>query len=120
MFDSGIYVGLLLLAARATPAAARALYPRACSFTGPASAGDTCKTMAAGWGVSEADFVSWNPGVDCTALVAGQEYCVEWDMGSPPPVTTTAQTTTAPAPTTTAPTKPSPTQEGLVSDCEIS
>lgn len=121
MFNSEVLVGLLVLAAGATPVAARALYPRACTFTGPAAAGDTCKTMAAGWGVSEADFISWNPGADCNALVPGQEYCVEWDLGSPPPVTTTAQTITSPpVPTTTAPVKPSPTQEGLISDCNIS
>ena len=62
---------------------AHVLRPRDCSFTWPAYDGDTCKSMADTWSISEAQFISYNPGVDCFALVIGKEYCVEWQGNLP-------------------------------------
>lgn len=62
---------------------ARRLYARDCSFQWPANEGDTCASIANNWSLSEADFISYNPGVNCGALEVGKEYCVEWE-GTPP------------------------------------
>lgn len=104
-----------------------ALLPRACEFASAAEAGDTCKSMADAWFITEAQFISYNPGANCAKLTAGQEYCVEWSgklpLGTttkgitnttPPIMTTSTRSTTI----TTAPSGPSPTQDGIVQNCE--
>ncbi|ORY65198.1 uncharacterized protein BCR38DRAFT_457414 [Pseudomassariella vexata] len=93
------------------------LHPRSCSFSWPAESGDTCLSMAQAWGITESQFISFNPGVICASLIPGQDYCVEWD-GSPPPMPSTTRTSVPPVTTTTTPTGPSPTQEGIAKDCE--
>ncbi|RPA73864.1 hypothetical protein BJ508DRAFT_333633 [Ascobolus immersus RN42] len=71
--------------------------------------------MAAAWGITEAQFIEYNPsvGADCSGFVTGAEYCLEVNNGQP---TTTIPTTT-PNPTTTTTPAPSPTQDGLTKDC---
>jgi hypothetical protein len=89
-----------------------------CTFTWEAMEGDTCGSIAAMWGISEAQFIEYNPsvGADCSeGLVAGTGYCVEVNNGQP---TTTIDTTTTSEPTTTTVPKPSPTQDGLTEDCK--
>ncbi|EPE35195.1 LysM [Glarea lozoyensis ATCC 20868] len=61
-----------------TKVAAVVIHPRDCSFTWAAEIEDTCQSMASSWEITEAQFISYNPGVVCSALVAGKEYCVEW------------------------------------------
>ncbi|EHK96461.1 hypothetical protein M7I_7858 [Glarea lozoyensis 74030] len=60
-----------------TKVAAVVIHPRDCSFTWAAEIEDTCQSMASSWEITEAQFISYNPGVVCSALVAGKEYCVE-------------------------------------------
>ncbi|KAF2207641.1 carbohydrate-binding module family 50 protein [Cercospora zeae-maydis SCOH1-5] len=71
--------------------------------------GETCASISAFWGISEQNFISWNPvvGSDCSSLIEGNSYCIEAN-GRP--------TTTSTTPT--GPTKPSPTQGGLTADCQ--
>lgn len=112
-------IALTLLLAPASqargPSPAWPLARRDCTFTVPASEGDTCASLADFWGLDLAQFQSYNPGVSCAGtLVAGQEYCIEWDGGQQP---TTTSSTTSSATTTTS-SLPSPTQPGLAADCE--
>lgn len=104
---------------------------RDCSFSAPADAGDTCRSMAAAWNIGEDQFTLWNAGVDCGALVAGKEYCVEWS-GPEPVVTTTSSSTTSKATatskatttstetttTTSAPAVPTDNMPDIVSNCD--
>lgn len=62
---------------------ARVLRPRDCSFTWPAKQGDTCRSLAEEWSITEAEFISFNPGAPCSSLVANTEYCVEWQGDLP-------------------------------------
>lgn len=124
-----LLVGVLAFFTPLLHVSAHILRPRDCSFTWRAISGDTCASMANAWSISEAQFISFNPGVDCAALVVGKEYCLEW-QGTPPPLpssqsptsvpkptSTTFKTSTTPAPT--GPVAPSPTQEGLAKDCKF-
>ncbi|KAK4153834.1 hypothetical protein C8A00DRAFT_33378 [Chaetomidium leptoderma] len=119
------FLGTLALLGTATNAAAVALHRRDCSFTWPAETGDTCQLMASSWGISLEQFIRWNAGVDCNALVVGHEYCLLWN-GPEPGDTTTSTTTTSettptsapPVTTTESSTGPSPTQDGIASDCQ--
>ena len=98
----------ILFSATSIGAATAVVRPRDCAFTWAAENGDSCQSMATSWGVTQAQFISYNPGVVCNTLVTGQEYCVEW-TGTPPslPVTTKPTTTsTSATTTTTAPTGP--------------
>ncbi|KAM7198914.1 hypothetical protein V8F20_005981 [Naviculisporaceae sp. PSN 640] len=134
---------LLAAAAMAALAAASApqLFPRDCLFTAAAEAGDTCSSMAEAWFITENQFKSYNPGVNCASLTPGKEYCVEWTGALPPPITTTAKTSTTSTTSTTrtstttsrststtsktttstsssaAPAGPTPVQEGISKDC---
>ncbi|CAK7205411.1 hypothetical protein SEUCBS139899_008182 [Sporothrix eucalyptigena] len=86
-----------------------------CSLSLPASAGDTCSSFAAEWGLTEAAFTSLNPSAVCPNLVAGTSYCVVGTV-----VTTTATTTThATTTTTTHPASPTSTLPTVV-DCTLS
>jgi LysM repeat protein len=81
-------------------AIAATIRQRDCSFSVPAEAGDTCQSLAASWAIGVDQFTRWNAGVQCgAALVAGKEYCVEWD--GPEPVVTTTSSSTASKTTTT-------------------
>ncbi|KAL2116055.1 hypothetical protein VTJ04DRAFT_10310 [Mycothermus thermophilus] len=115
-------VGVLLLA---STGASRSITRRACGFSVPAEAGDTCASIAEFWGITEAEFIAWNPsvGAGCSAgVVPGLEYCIEWigpittttsSSSSTSTTTTTARTTS----TTSTSAGPSPTQDGLISTC---
>ncbi|KAK8050308.1 hypothetical protein PG994_012038 [Apiospora phragmitis] len=97
----------------------RHLVSRDCTFSVTAEPGDTCASLADYWGITLADFQSYNAGVDCSsALKAGTDYCVERDDGQPPTTTTTTSSKTTTATTTTTPSGPSPTQTGIASDCK--
>jgi hypothetical protein len=124
---------------------ATSLQRRDCKFTWPAYDGDTCSSLAEPWGITEAQFISYNPGVGCSSLVVGKEYCVEWagalPSPSPTPRPTTLQTSSStklvlhpatytawfpaitpkPSPTPTpGPTKPAPTQPNVDAKCKQS
>ncbi|KAJ5986039.1 hypothetical protein N7451_010404 [Penicillium sp. IBT 35674x] len=76
--------------------------------------GDTCASIAAAAGISQADFYDWNSGVGsgCSSLWLGYYVCTGV-IGSTP-ITTTAMTTTSAGNGVTTPT---PTQAGMVDDC---
>ncbi|GIC89055.1 putative LysM domain protein [Aspergillus udagawae] len=84
--------------------------------------GDACANIASTYGITLANFYSWNPavGTSCQSLQAGYYVCVGVS-GSTTSTTTTKTTTTtttnAPTTTTTA-SGPSPTQAGITADCE--
>ncbi|PPJ50654.1 hypothetical protein CBER1_05262 [Cercospora berteroae] len=87
--------------------------------------GETCASIASFWGVSEQNFISWNPivGSDCSNLIEGNSYCVEANgtptstSSSPVSTSTLSSSSTQTTSTATGPTTPSPTQGGLTSDC---
>lgn len=133
----GQFVAAAAVATIAMSRGEAALIRRDCVFAASAEPGDTCKTMAEDWSITESQFISYNPGANCAKLTAGQEYCVEWTGKLPSPGTTTTSTTTTkpttsttPPPTTTTtrsttstttsttPSGPSPTQDGIVKNCE--
>lgn len=90
---SKYFFALALACAGVLPAFAQTTVT--CSYKITASSGNTCASVASAWGLSDADFVSLNPGVACPALVVGQTYCV---LGK---VTTVTSTTPGPTSTTT-------------------
>ncbi|CAG8961709.1 hypothetical protein HYFRA_00006249 [Hymenoscyphus fraxineus] len=112
------------LLSAASIGASASVVRRDCSFTWEAENGDTCQSMAASWGITQAQFISYNSGVSCNALVVGKEYCVEWTGPAPGPTTanpvpTPSTTSTSIIVTTTtpaAPSGPSPTQGGIIGD----
>jgi len=129
MASNRFLLGTLALVG-APRAIAATIRPRECSFSVPAETGDTCRSMAAAWNIGEDQFTLWNAGVNCGALVAGKEYCVEW-VGPGPVVTTTRSSTTSKTTTTskatTAPTAstttsaaavPTDTMPEIVSNCD--
>ncbi|EFE30096.1 uncharacterized protein ARB_03438 [Trichophyton benhamiae CBS 112371] len=65
---------IILLGTR--KAATAALPPRPCAFAVTAATDDTCQSLGAQWGIGMAQFLKWNPGVNCNALVAGKTYCL--------------------------------------------
>ncbi|EAW16202.1 putative LysM domain protein [Aspergillus fischeri NRRL 181] len=82
--------------------------------------GDGCSNIASTYGITLANFYSWNPAVGtfCQSLQAGYYVCVGVS-GSTTSTTTTRTTTTTKAPTTTTTASgPSPTQPGITADCE--
>ncbi|OJJ86302.1 putative LysM domain protein [Aspergillus glaucus CBS 516.65] len=79
--------------------------------------GDSCKSIEAYFGITEKQFLSWNPSVpySCT-LVRGWSYCV---AGPENPVTSSSTTATpTPAGTLTYSGTAAPTQSGVSSSCE--
>jgi LysM repeat protein len=88
-----------------------------CTYFVDANAGDTCASIASDWGITNAQFLNYNPSVksDCSGLVVGDSYCVEENYGKGPESTSATPTT---SPTTTASSVPSPTQSNLVSNCQ--
>lgn len=102
-------------------ASSRFITKRACTYSVTAATGDTCSSLSGYWGITEDQFVSYNPSVGsgCSSgVVPGQKYCVEWDNGAAP-TTATPTTTTTTTHTTTSTGLPSPTQSGLISTCEL-
>lgn len=79
-----------------------------CSFWRPAYDGYTCLQLADEWGITEAAFISYNPGVPCPDLVPNEWYCVEW-MGTLPPPAGASTTTTGGTPSTVPPAVPTTT-----------
>jgi hypothetical protein len=76
------------------------LQTRDCSITWPAYESDNCASFADLWSISEAQFLSYNPGAVCSALKFGKEYCVEWS-GTSPALPTQATPTPVVTPTPT-------------------
>lgn len=140
-----VAVAVLAAGTLATALAHQPLLPRDCVFSAEAEPGDTCKSMAEAWFITESQFISYNPGVNCAALTPGREYCVEWAGKLPPTspgltTTKTSSTSTTSArvtsssskkttsvrvtsssskTTTSAPAGPTPTQDGMTKDCEF-
>jgi hypothetical protein len=102
-----IFVGLVALIAESDARSLR-LHARDCSFTWPAYDGDTCESMANAWSISEADFVRYNPGVNCVALEPAKDYCVEW-TGAPPNGPSNPTSTPTPTPSLSPTLTPTPT-----------
>lgn len=72
------FLSAVALLSAANVGAAAAVVKRDCSFTWAAGSGDTCQSMAVSWGLTQAQFISYNPGVVCTALVVGKECTLIW------------------------------------------
>lgn len=119
-----------LVVAGLAPSLVSALSPRAvdCSFSVPASAGDTCETLAATWGLDVQTLEHLNPGVACPGLDTSKTYCVIGTVTDQPGTTLTPTTsrtttpssmtaTTTATTTTTAPSN-SPTMPGIVANCD--
>lgn len=83
--------------------------------------GDQCDTIASTYGITLANFYSWNPAVgkSCESLWLDTYVCVR-TIGFVPPKTTTTTATTRKTTTTTAGgvATPTPTQPGMVSGCK--
>ncbi|KAL4874685.1 hypothetical protein BJY04DRAFT_224793 [Aspergillus karnatakaensis] len=77
--------------------------------------GETCASISARYGITQAQFITWNPtvGASCTGIWADAYVCVSIIGHAPNPTTTT---TTAPPATTTG-AGLSPTQSGIVNTC---
>ncbi|KAL1835396.1 hypothetical protein VTJ49DRAFT_6816 [Mycothermus thermophilus] len=114
MLISKLFGGLVL----AATAYSRSIVRRACGFSVPAASGDTCASIAEFWGITEEDFIAWNPSVGpgCSlGVVPEQEYCIEWI--EPTTSVTATPTTTSTTSSTTTITGPSPTQTGIIPTC---
>lgn len=117
----------LLPAATADP---KEIHKRECTFSVTAVATDSCASLASDWGITQDQFISFNPtvGPGCSnGLTTGANYCVEWNGPLPSAETstssvssTTVTTSTLSTETTAPSTAPSPTQTGIVSDCKFS
>jgi hypothetical protein len=131
---SYLYFALTVVAVGSSVADARRLHKRECSFTWPATNGDTCATISRDWLIAEELFKAMNTGVDCSKLVPGQEYCVEWSGSLPtaPVISPTpTPTPTPPEPSSTTlvtktssaapsgPAVPSPIQPGVAQNCKF-
>jgi hypothetical protein len=115
MYLNGFLFLILLIFIR--PVLSRDLQRRACTYSVVAATRDTCASISAEWGITEADFIQYNPSVgnNCSkGVVVGESYCVEWNDGRQ---TTTTTTTTTTATTTTS-ALPTPTQSGLTKNCK--
>ncbi|KAM0485222.1 hypothetical protein ACHAPX_001206 [Trichoderma viride] len=111
---------LPLLALLVACGLASPLVERDCAFSAYADDGDSCASLAAAWGITEAQFQSYNPNVkDCSALKSGSLYCVEWTGPLPGQSSTTvvSSTTTSKAASTTSNNVPFPTQPGATAKC---
>lgn len=76
--------------------------------------GDSCAAIALEHGISQAQFVEWNPSVgsDCAGLWADAYVCVG-RIGATPTTTTTTTTSAGNGITT-----PTPTQPGMIGNCD--
>ncbi|SPB45014.1 unnamed protein product [Aspergillus niger] len=75
--------------------------------------GDNCATISKKYGISQADFLTWNPdvGADCKNLWLDNYVCVEASPSSSPSPTTT------PSPSPTSEATPTPTLPNMVDGC---
>ncbi|EFZ03085.1 LysM domain protein [Metarhizium robertsii] len=95
-----------------------------CSFSTPASNGDTCDSFCKSWGLDMAKLKSLNPGIQCPDLVVGQNYCVIGSVSTEPDTTTQSSTsgrtttTKSTSTLTTSSSQNSPTQPGLAPNCD--
>ncbi|OCL13420.1 carbohydrate-binding module family 50 protein [Glonium stellatum] len=91
-----------------------------CTYFVNATTGDTCASIAVAWGITTAQFITYNPSVksDCSGLIIGDSYCVEENYGLGP----TSTHTSTPLPSTSIITittsGPSPEQSGIASNCK--
>lgn len=109
--------------ALASSASSVSLSKRTCTFSVTAIAGDTCDSIATDWGITDAQFYSYNPqvGTNCaTGIVVGADYCVEWDNGALPTISSSSSTvkTTSTSTSSTA-SGPTPEQTGIIATCEF-
>ena len=80
--------------------------------------GDSCSSVEASYGITDAEFHNWNPAVssDCgTNFWVGEAYCV--GVAASGVMTTTSATTTASSTSATSVTPPGPTMTGIPSNC---
>ncbi|RDK37083.1 hypothetical protein M752DRAFT_310156 [Aspergillus phoenicis ATCC 13157] len=75
--------------------------------------GDNCATISKKYGISQADFLTWNPdvGADCKNLWLDNYVCVKASPSSSPSPTTT------PSPSPTSEATPTPTLPNMVDGC---
>ncbi|KAM0511472.1 hypothetical protein ACHAPE_009826 [Trichoderma viride] len=134
MSPKSFKTGLLLLS-QLHLARGAMLAPRqqvTCNFATAASAGDTCQSFSAEWGLTEQTFESLNPGISCPDLVAGQNYCVVGSVASGGGssttssssqatsstfITTTKSSTSSQIPTSSSSAPDQPQQTGTVTNC---
>lgn len=66
-----------------------------CTYFYDSQPGDTCASIADNWGITSAQFKTYNPSVkaDCSGLIIGDAYCVEENYGNGPAPETTSSTT---------------------------
>ncbi|KAL4902123.1 hypothetical protein BDW74DRAFT_186928 [Aspergillus multicolor] len=111
----------------APPAPTQTGIPAACDAYYVAQSGDTCATVAAKFGITEAQFLQWNPAVssDCTGgFWADEAYCVGVSSSSSTTTTTTTTKSTSSSAsssistsTTQSVTAPAATQTGIPPNC---
>ncbi|KAL8707967.1 MAG: hypothetical protein Q9220_007110 [cf. Caloplaca sp. 1 TL-2023] len=94
-----------------------------CTYFYESQPGDTCASIAVGWGLTLEQFKTYNPSVksDCSGLVIGNAYCVEENYGNGPADPETTSTTTSKTTSATiaaTPTGPTPVQSGISSQCK--
>ncbi|KAI0121074.1 hypothetical protein BJ170DRAFT_644754 [Xylariales sp. AK1849] len=85
-----------------------------CTYWQVAASNDTCASISAYWGITVAQFETYNPSVggDCE-LVVGNSYCIEQNYGIPP--TSPTPTSSTVVSTTQSPT---PTPTTVLGSCE--
>ncbi|KAL7908548.1 hypothetical protein GGI35DRAFT_493637 [Trichoderma velutinum] len=88
-----------------------------CEAANVASSGDTCASFAAKWRLVEKLFVSLNPSINCSKLVAGQDYCVVGTFLSAPPASDSTLITSTRPPTATPSASGHPLKPGMNPDC---
>lgn len=99
------------------PAPTQAGQPADCNRWDVAASGDTCANVADAYGITEAQFLVWNPAVssDCVnGFWVGEAYCVGTASSSP---SSTTSVTKSSSTSSTSPTPPAPTQAGEPSNC---
>ncbi|KAK6496086.1 hypothetical protein TWF481_002110 [Arthrobotrys musiformis] len=79
--------------------------------------GDTCASITAKYGITQAQLISWNPAIksDCSSLWAKYYICVKPIGFKPNPTTTTKKPTTTKGNGITTPT---PVQKGITKKCK--
>ncbi|CAK7246279.1 MAG: hypothetical protein STHCBS139747_007905 [Sporothrix thermara] len=104
------------------PAPTQAGLAASCSNFHLVVKGDSCPIIESSYGVSTADFASWNPALqsNCIGLLTGYYVCVGvTDATTSVKPTTTSTSTSAPA-TSTVSKAPSPLQPGTSDSCTAS
>ncbi|KAL7817794.1 carbohydrate-binding module family 50 protein [Trichoderma gracile] len=98
-----------------------------CSGWVQSSSALTCEIIEQKYGMTEVQFVSWNPSVNMLGsgcnLISGLYYCVQVDFvtisashSTPPPTSTTSRSTTTTS-VGNGITTPTPIQAGMVTNC---